>query len=175
MASAAATADNVPEGADADADAPKKKKLSGKVIVLFIVLPLLVVLGGGGAALFLTGIVGGKKHEEKAEAKAPPPKPTLFVDLPDMLVNLNTGTRQASYLKLRVSLEVDDQATVAKLNEVMPRVLDGFQVFLRELRSDDLSGSAGLYRVKEELLIRVAAAVRPLPVKDVLFKEMLVQ
>jgi len=170
---AAATADNVPDSAEGEGSAPKKKRMSGKVIILFIVLPVLL-LAGIGAGLFFSGIVGGKKHEEQAEAKPAPPKPTLFVDLPDMLVNLNTGTRQASYLKLRVSLEVDDPATVAKLNEVMPRVLDGFQVF-RELRSDDLSGSAGLYRVKEELLIRVAAAVQPLPVKDVLFKEMLVQ
>ena len=50
-----------------------------------------------------------------------------------------------------------------------------FQVYLRELRVEDLSGSAGVYRLKEELLARVNAAVEPINVTDVLFKEMLVQ
>jgi flagellar FliL protein len=156
--------------------APAKKKLSGKKMVLFIVLPALLVLGGGGgAAAYFLGFIG-KKHDAEAEAaKPPPPKPTLFVDLPEMLVNLNTGSRTQSYLKLKVALELDDPAVPPKLDQVMPRVLDSFQVYLRELRSDDLGGSAGLYRVKEELLLRVTAAVQPLAVKDVLFKEMLVQ
>lgn len=152
--------------------APAKKKMSGKKLILFIVLPVLLLAGAGGGAYFF--LMGGKK-EEKQEAKAAPPKPTLFVDLPDMLVNLNSGSRTQSYLKLKVAIELDDPAVPPKLDQVMPRVLDSFQVYLRELRTDDLSGSAGLYRIKEELLLRVATAVQPLAVKDVLFKEMLVQ
>lgn len=158
-----------PEGGEAP-----KKKMSGKKLVLFVVLPVLLLAGGGGAAAFMMGMFGGKA-EEHAEEKPAAPKPIIFVDLPEMLVNLNSSGRQQNYLKLKVALEVDDPAVPPKLNEVMPRVLDGFTVFLRELRVDDLSGSAGLYRVKEELLVRVAQAVQPLPVKDVLFKEMLVQ
>jgi len=157
-----------PEGGEAP-----KKKMSGKKLVLFVVLPLLL-LGGGGGAAFMMGLFGGKAGET-AEAKPAAPKPIIFVDLPEMLVNLNSSGRQQNYLKLKVALEVDDPAVPPKLNDVMPRVLDSFTVFLRELRVDDLSGSAGLYRVKEELLVRVAQAVQPLPVKDVLFKEMLVQ
>ena len=53
--------------------------------------------------------------------------------------------------------------------------LDHFQVFLRELRVDDLNGSAGIYRIKEELLRRVSIAVYPVEIRDVLFKEMLIQ
>ena len=44
-----------------------------------------------------------------------------------------------------------------------------------ELRADQLQGSAGLLRVREELLARINAAVRPVRVKDVLFNEMLIQ
>lgn len=170
-----------PDKGAADKDAAEapaeggKKKLSGKVIVLFIVLPVLL-LGGVGAGLFFSGILGGKKKEEAEHKEAPPPpKQSMFVDLPEMLVNLNTGTRQASYLKMRIALEVDDPEAIAKLEKVMPKVLDSFQVFLRELRADDLSGSAGLYRVKEELQVRIGGVLQPFPVKDVLFKEMLVQ
>lgn len=100
--------------------APAKKKMSGKKLILFIVLPVLLLAGAGGGAFFF--LMGGKK-EEKQEAKAAPPKPTLFVDLPDMLVNLNSGSRTQSYLKLKVAIELDDPAVPPKLDQVMPRVL----------------------------------------------------
>jgi flagellar FliL protein len=97
------------------------------------------------------------------------------MDLPEMLVNLNTGGKRNSYLKITVALELAKQEDVARLTALMPRVVDNFQVYLRELRLDDLNGSEGLMRLKEELLVRVNAAAGTIPVKDVLFKEMLVQ
>ncbi|MFQ5467950.1 MAG: flagellar basal body-associated FliL family protein, partial [Kiloniellaceae bacterium] len=48
-------------------------------------------------------------------------------------------------------------------------------VYLRELRIQDLQGSAGLQRLREELLLRVATAAYPAQVRDVLFREMLIQ
>jgi len=57
----------------------------------------------------------------------------------------------------------------------MPRIVDQFQSYLRELRVDDLRGSAGVMRLKEELLRRINVAAAPYPVKDVLLKEMIVQ
>jgi len=100
---------------------------------------------------------------------------SVFYDLPEMLVNLNTGSKRASYLKISVSLELESAEHIAQLEAVLPRVVDNFQVYLRELRLDDLSGSAGMLRLKEELLIRVNVAAGDVPIKDVLFKEMLVQ
>ena len=90
-------------------------------------------------------------------------------------MNLNTGSRKSNFLKISVALELDDEATIERLQTVMPRIIDNFQVYLRELRIEDLSGSAGIERLREELLLRVNAAIRPAEVRDVLFKEMLVQ
>ena len=78
-------------------------------------------------------------------------------------------------LKIRIALELQEQDDVPQIELMMPRILDNFQVYLRELRIEDLKGSAGMYRLREELLSRVAAAVAPARVNDVLFKEMLVQ
>lgn len=162
-----------PDAAAADAPAPASGRMPGKKLVLFIALPVLVgLLGAGGAAwhFHLFDMLAGKKPAERTASKA-----TLFFDLPEMLVNLNTKGKNASYLKLKVSLEVDDPSTVTRLEKLMPRVVDNFQVYLRELRGEDLAGSAGLYRLKEELLSRVNLAVQPSRVTDVLFREMLVQ
>jgi flagellar FliL protein len=80
-----------------------------------------------------------------------------------------------TFLKLSVSLELADQQDVAKMQLLVPRLQDNFQVYLRELRLEDLRGSAGVYRLREDLLARVNEAAKPVKVKDVLFREMLVQ
>jgi flagellar FliL protein len=162
-----------PDAAAAEPAPAPSGRMPGKKLVLFIALPALVgLLGAGGAAwhFHLFDMLAGKKPAVQSG-----PKATLFFDLPEMLVNLNTKGKNASYLKLRVALEVDDPATVTRLENLMPRVVDNFQVYLRELRGEDLAGSAGLYRLKEELLSRVNLAVQPSRVTDVLFREMLVQ
>ena len=92
-----------------------------------------------------------------------------------MIVNLNTGGRKSTFLKIRVSLELEDAGDISRIETVMPRILDNFQVYLRELRIEDLKGSSGMYRLREELLTRVNAAAAPAKVHDVLFKELLVQ
>jgi flagellar FliL protein len=99
----------------------------------------------------------------------------FYDDMPDMLVNLNTGTRKSSFLKLHVSLQIESDEDKAKIKVLQSRIVDTFQTYLRELRLEDLKGSAGLYRLREELLMRVNAAVAPVKVDDVLFTEMLVQ
>jgi len=178
MSETTAAADD--EAVDAEAEGEdssgKKKKLAGKKLVLFVILPalLLLILGGVGAVFMLSG---GEEAEEAAGEGAgqEAAKETVFYDLPEMLVNLNTGNKRASYLKISVSLELESAKHIPQLEAVLPRVVDNFQVYLRELRLEDLSGSAGLVRLKEELLIRVNVAAGDVPIRDVLFKEMLVQ
>ncbi len=99
-----------------------------------------------------------------------------FLDLPDTLVNLsNTGGERTQYLKVKIVLELPDQLMVQQVQPVLPRVMDSFQTYLRELRPADLDGSAGLYRLKEELTRRVNNAIAPSRVNAVLFKEIVVQ
>ena len=155
------------------------KKFAGKKLVLFIVLPILLLVGGG-AAVMMSGLLESKDEKqaevaETSEEKKPTAPQTVFYDLPVMLVNLNSKSRRPSFLKLTVSLELDDAVHVARIESLKPRIIDNFQVYLRELRVEDLRGSAGIYRLREELLARVNASVHPADVKNVLFKEVLVQ
>ena len=92
-----------------------------------------------------------------------------------MLVNLNSSGRRPNFLKMKVSLELTNEKDIIRVREFSPRIIDKFHVYLRELRVEDLKGSAGMYRLREELLARVNTAVRPTIVKDLLFRDMLVQ
>ena len=142
--------------------------------VMIIAAAVLLVLGGGGGAYFY--FFSGSEHEASAKHAAAPAKPATFIDLPDVLVNLSSGANERTqYLKVKIVLEVPTPEVVTEIQPLMPRVLDTFQTYLRELRPTDLDGSAGLYRLKEELTRRVNAAVAPNRVTAVLFKEIIVQ
>lgn len=155
-------------GAEAEGAKPKKK-LSLKMMI--IAAGGLAVLGSGAGAFFVFGHSGQEKPKEAVV------KPATFVDLPDVLVNLSNtgGSDRAQYLKVKIVLELPDAELVPKIQPLMPRVVDAFQTYLRELRPTDLDGSAGLYRLKEELTRRVNAVVAPSRITAVLFKEIVVQ
>lgn len=171
------------------------KKVNAKKIVLFVLVPLFLLAGGGGAAYFtgmLDGLLGKEEaaakgeHGEAATADAHGKKAEkgehgeqggtgFFVQIPNMLVNLTAEGGQPRYLRLSVQLETASAEDQAAVEGVMPRVVDQFQTYLRELRVKDLRGSAGIYRLQIELLNRVNAAAYPVEVKDVLFQEILIQ
>ena len=161
-----------PEAEGEGAAAPKKSFLSRKMIIMAAAGALVLGGGGGGAWFFLFS----KKdhHEEKPALVAV--KPPAFVDIPEVVVNLSsTNNGRAQYLKAKIVLEVTDQKIADEIKPVLPRVLDSFQTYLREMRSTDLEGSAGLYRVRDELTRRVNLAVAPSRINAVLFKEIVVQ
>ena len=182
-------------GDDDEGDSGKASGGGGKKkIIIIIALAFLVVVGGVAGAYFMglldpviEMIVGpedaaegeesgeeGEECEEGEEGDCASGR-VVFYDLQELLVNLNTGGRKSSFLKIRISLELASARDKAKMDAIMPRVIDNFQTYLRELRIDDLKGSAGMYRLREELLVRVNVAAAPAKIKDVLFKEMLVQ
>ena len=110
------------------------------------------------------------KPKEAAAAAAP-----VFVELPEMVANLNTSGRRASYVKLVARLEVAKEEDRPILMAAMPRIVDLFQTYLREMHPEELRGSAGTYRLREELMARVGVAAPPAHVLDVLFTQMIVQ
>ncbi len=154
-------------------EAPAKRKFSLKMIIMAV--GGLVVLGGlGGGGYYFFFARHGKA--EAAAAAVPMTKPVVFLDMPDVLVNLSSaGSERTQYLKVKVTLELPDQAMSVQIQPMMPRLMDAFQTYLRELRPTDLDGSAGLYRLKEELTRRVNAAIAPSRINAVLFKEIVVQ
>ncbi|HKS18958.1 MAG TPA: flagellar basal body-associated protein FliL [Bradyrhizobium sp.] len=157
-------------GATEVAEAAPAKK--GKLKLIIAAVGFLVLVGGGGAAFFLMRGHGEEAHQAEAAAAKPP----VFVDVPEMMVNLvGLPGERVQYLKVKVVLEVKEEKQVEAIKPTMPRVTDIFQTYLRELRAGDLNGSAGLFRLREELTRRVNLAVAPTQVNAVLFKEIVVQ
>jgi flagellar FliL protein len=156
------------EGQETAAEGESKGGNKKKLIIIAAAALVVLLAAGGGGYFFL---MGGKKDEAAVK------KTVAFLDIREMTVNLTQGPQadRAQYLKLKVALEVTDPRVVMTLTPLLPRIEDAFQVYVRELRASDLEGSAGVYRLKEELLRRVNMAVYPSKVDAVLFKEIVVQ
>jgi len=189
-----------PEGAEGvEGEAPAKKKLPLKMLIIGGVAAVLV-LGGGGTAAFIflkpkpeaAAEKGGehakdkkkdKKKEEKKEGgkedkNAPViregPDGVTFYTIPDVVVNMQSADGRPTFLKLKLTLELPEGADADALTENMPRLQDMFQTFLRELRPEDLSGSQGSYQLRMEILRRVNLVMSPAKVNAVLIEEMLI-
>ncbi len=175
------------EGEGAEGEGKPKK---GKKKLIFIGAGLLVVILVV-AGLFLSGMLGGgekkvdehgnpieeltpeqKAAKEAAEAEANKP---VYYELPEFLVNLNSGGSRVSFLKMSVTLELRDAEAVHTMDANKPRIQDTFNTYLRELRPADIQGSAGIYRLRTELLARLNSTIEEGAVKDILFGEIIVQ
>ena len=135
----------------------------------------LIILLAAGAGLYFFVFAGRSATVDAANSALAVPDTFIF-NLPAMTVNLNDdGAEGDQFLKLTIALEVADETVMREIQPRMAKVVDAFQVYLRELRKSDLEGSAGIYRLKEELRRRVNLAIFPAHVEGILFKEILVQ
>jgi flagellar FliL protein len=153
----------------------------GRIILIVIVL---LLVGGGAAAGFwfrdplkkMVGLGGEAPVAEAPPKKVLKPEDFSYLDLPDIRITLNTrGTAANRIVKLAVSLQFEDEADQAQVQAFIPRVIDVFQVYVRQLSVEDVAGVQQMRRLRGELLTRVNAAVKPAHVDDVLFREVLVQ
>ncbi|MGB1540089.1 MAG: flagellar basal body-associated FliL family protein [Rickettsiales bacterium] len=176
-----------------DNDLDDDEEESGKKVGLIIIIIVVLLLAGGAAAYFLgafDSLLGKGEHvEEEApvvehdehgasqldEAGNPIEAKITYYELPDFLVNLSTNTGQTSFLKMKVTLELPSEQDLAIAQEKLPILQDHFNTYLRDLRATDLSGSAGMYRLREELLARANKSLAPGKVNNILFSEILVQ
>ncbi len=162
-----------PDGEGEEGEGQKKGFTKKKLIMILAGVFLLAGAGGGGA--WFMGYFDEPVQMAEGEVEPPPPVPPVFHDMEEMTVNLAGSEGRAQFLRLEISLEVVDSETLDLIKPVLPRVVDTFQTYLRELRKSDLEGSAGIYRLKEELLRRINLAVYPASVDDVLFRQLLIQ
>lgn len=186
------------KGAVATAEGGKAPapKGGGKKKLILLAMPLLLVAAGAG--LWFGGVLPpllgmgkavtpdkehaaaeangqGKQGVAEAKSSAEAGRKLIFADLPEIVANLNAGPRRTMFIKLQAKVELARAEDQPALQQAMPRIQDLFQTYLREMRPEELRGSEGTYRLREELIARASVAVAPVRILDVLFTGMLIQ
>ena len=162
---------DAPDAPDDAAPRPAETPRDSRKALLVGGIAVLVALGAGGA--YATGLLDallGRGSTSQAASLGPG-----FVDVAEIVANLNAGPRRTSFVKLKARLELSSKSDEAAVLALQPRVQDLFQTYLRDMRPDELRGSAGTYRLREELIARANIALAPARVTEILFVELLVQ
>ena len=150
---------------------------SGRLKLIVLAVPVLLIVLGAG--LWFTGIlprVLGLDHgAHGGHEEAKPPAPPVFVDVPELVANLNGNPNRPSFVKLLARIEIAKAEDAERIRAAMPRLQDMFQTYLREMRPEELRGSAGTYRLREELVARANIVLAPVRINDILFIQLLVQ
>lgn len=186
------------DGAEGEG-APKKK---GPPILIIAIAAGVLVLGGGGAGAYFLFLApkpaasadaakkaAAKPHDKKkddkkaGDASKPDPKTQPVIEdgpdgikyfkMPDVIANIQSPDGHASYLKLKLTFECDDD-TADLLQDDMPRVNDILQGFMGELRPDDISSSAGDMQLRQEILRRINLILAPHKINAVLIEQKLI-
>ena len=167
---------------DIDGEEGENNNSRLKKIILILSASILLISGITGG-LWFSGVFGEGETTAESDTEATSEERAskgeessgVFYELPQMLVNLASSGRRASFLKITLSLELGGPGDIPLIEQALPRITDNLQVYLRELRPEDLKGSSGIHRLREELLIRLDTSSEPVKVRDILFKEILVQ
>jgi len=162
------------EGEQQETKAEDKGKLRKKRIIIVLIIVLVIALGGGAAAYFF--LYKPAHHKKNPLTPAPIVKAApIYIDMKEFIVNLTTNSNNPSFIKLAIALQVPNPQDQKIVEEYLPSLRDAFYFYLRSLRIEDLQGSAGMYRLKEQLLVRANKIVYPAHITDVLFKDIIVQ
>jgi flagellar FliL protein len=148
---------------------------------IILVVAMLVIVGGSAGGFYFRAMLIPMIWGAAGEAEPPPkrvirPEDFAYCDLPDIMVTLDSrGSSSKHVVKLSVSLELDDRADQPRVQAYIPRVIDVFQVYIRQLSVEDVSGVPKIQQLRKDVLPRINAALEPAHVDDVLFREVLVQ
>ena len=122
------------DGVEGEGEEGGKKKLPLRLIIIGAVAAVLVLGGGGTAAFLLLGHKapaaatkaapkkdakkkGDKKDDKTGAQIAEGPDGVVFYTPPDIVVNMQTADGRPTFLKLKLTLELPDQATADTLDE----------------------------------------------------------
>lgn len=142
---------------------------------------------GPAAFLSLFGVSSGTPEEtaapdgaSRAAAAGTDGAALEMLPVDEMIVNITaltlSGRRTSRFLKIDAAILYDP--AVAGAGEIPERYLyirDSFQDYMRQLGESDLEGSAGLARLKSELLRRARAVSGSDAPRDILIADMVIQ
>lgn len=139
--------------------------------IMILLLPLLIVIGISVSIYFAMNksynsldssynIVQYNKDDAE--------NITVFYDLPEFNTSVN-GKDGRHSLKLKINLELSSLEDLRVIEILTPKLNDTILNHIVELNLEEVSGSTGMYWLREELLYRLNLAATPVKIKKLNF------
>lgn len=170
-----------PQAADGEAGDPvaKAKRMT---LILSTAALLLGLIGGGAGGYLASGLLGGgataatdshaaPAHPVVDDKKGPP----VYINLPKMQVNLASDRCRGLYLRLELTAEVGGEEAAAASRAAQAVIVDRVTAYIRSQTKDNIEGRAGTDRFRNNVTTIVNEAIQPHQVRNVLFKDFLLQ
>lgn len=154
-----------------ETDQEEPKKRSKKPLIIGFILAIL--LGGGGFYAVWSGLIlAPTSHapEEVAHDEPMNPLPDVsFVPIQPLVINIGTGSA-SRHLRFQAQLEVKS-GSEADVVEMLPRVVDVLNSYLRAVETRELEQRSALVRLRAQMLRRVQVVTGEGRVRDLLIME----
>lgn len=164
------------EDLDNGVQGDEAKPLNRKKLLLFVV-PVVIVIGLSAGLFFVfnTGYNSSKSNysvvKKASSDNKSPESVTVFYDLPEVTTFLKTPEGQeGQHLRVRLNLELNNIEDVPTIEILTPKIVDAVIAHTIELMPQEVSGSSGLYWLKQELLYRINLITNPIKVSDINFR-----
>ena len=162
----------VAESEQTEGERPKSRR---KTLIVVVGVGAFCLLAGAAWLLGLLPLGHTSPHHGPQAAAARSMPEAVYVDMPEIMTNLDAGPHRIAFAKLQFKIETDQPGDAAKIRLATPRIVDMAATYLRAVRPEELRSDTGPYLLREALLQRAAVAVPDASVASVLFEELLVQ
>ena len=161
---------------------PEKKKTTviaagdrSKIIAIGV-LALGLILGGGGTVgvLYYLGLVGGKEDSSGRQVAVVSLGSPELIDFPEMNVDLKVSTCRSPYVRFRMTIEATGNAR-SLVTAMQPQIADAIQQHLRSQERQQLVGTEGADRLRNEARDTINRLIAPERINSVIFKKFVLQ
>lgn len=159
---------------DTETPAPPAKAKSRLSVIKVLIMGFLGLLLIGGGLVAYIWMTDDLAVGEEAQAGQVSLHDRVTMPLDPFLVNL-ADKESRRYLKLKVELEVDREATAKELEKFTPNIRDALILLLSSKTYLDISSFEGKQQLKDEIKQRVAALPGGKKVSNVFFTEFVAQ
>lgn len=159
-------------------DDDNPKEVNKKKILLFI-LPALIAIGLA-VGLYHTfessfNDVKGLPYNVLEQNNGEKKQSLVFYDLPEISATVKSSNGENSIANFKISIELTNIEDVKKIETLLPRFYDIILAHTQNLHAEEISGSEGLYWLKQELLYRINLAAAPIKIENINFKSFDIQ
>ena len=143
-------------------------KLAGKMKYIIIAAVVLVLAGAGTGLYFMGFFTVHKSYETSMQLPGAP----VYYEMKTMTVNLKPSAQRARpFIRLTLQVELQGESAKKAFIDNETKIVDTMQTHLRGVQYEELNGTEGTERLREDLTIIINRIIQPERAITVLYKD----